>query len=272
MKTEILALVALFAPAAARLRRVETTSSIFCRIIQVHTMLPEMGEDSDEFHCMPENEPDHQYPVSLPDDILAAHENELENGQFSLQITHAHLEGYEIVTTPKTEYIANTIFTRSVVLNGAQRTEKPIYAGKGVSRVAVVRVSTRDAESSISKARMEEMLDGGTVSFVTQTEACSNGELRYVSAGVHDVYMDRPVDATTAYQLAQDAGDVFLTNEDGSKKDVAEVAEHIMFCLPPGTPNHWLATANSFHWRSWYNDEWCLSLSAAMHELGMYTT
>ena len=41
----------------------------------------------------------------------------------------------------------------------------------------------------------------------------------------------------------------------------------VAMCLPSGTGN-WAASAGINHYRSQYNDEWCLSLSGTMHEIG----
>ena len=45
-----------------------------------------------------------------------------------------------------------------------------------------------------------------------------------------------------------------------------DVADHVLFCIPPGTGS-WVANAVTGHWRSQYNDYWCMSLSAVMHEV-----
>jgi hypothetical protein len=41
----------------------------------------------------------------------------------------------------------------------------------------------------------------------------------------------------------------------------------IMLCLPPGTGD-WAANAGDGSWRSAFNNDWCLSLPATMHDVG----
>jgi hypothetical protein len=47
---------------------------------------------------------------------------------------------------------------------------------------------------------------------------------------------------------------------------VADLAEKVLFCLPPGTPGDWIASAGMGHWRAQFNDEWCLSLTGTWTE------
>jgi len=48
---------------------------------------------------------------------------------------------------------------------------------------------------------------------------------------------------------------------------ITSLADRIMFCAPPGTGD-WVAAAGLNHWRAQFNDAWCRSMTATMHELG----
>jgi len=216
-------------------------------------MMEDGVADIDEYHCILEDDPLSQYPVDLPPDFVSNHQQELDTGRLYVEITDAVVQDYQIVTSSTTQFLVNALVT-----SRSYSSRPNLYHHRGRPRVAVVRVSTSDSTPTVSKARMQQLLDGSTTSFVTQMRACSNGALQFQSAGIIDVKVHRPVSQTSAYQLAIDA----------SHQVPRDTAEFILFCLPPGTPGSWIATANSFHYRSWYNDKWCTSLSAIMHELG----
>ena len=56
-------------------------------------------------------------------------------------------------------------------------------------------------------------------------------------------------------------------NEEFGVSRPDQLADHIMYCLPPNTMRS-VAYAYINSWNSVFNDEWCLKLSAQMHEIG----
>jgi len=48
--------------------------------------------------------------------------------------------------------------------------------------------------------------------------------------------------------------------------DAIQLADHVMYCLPPGTLGDWIAYAYMYSWLSVYNNEWCNSLSGQMRK------
>ena len=65
--------------------------------------------------------------------------------------------------------------------------------------------------------------------------------------------------------MVSDATEAIL--EQAAVEQPPDVADFVLFCVPPGSPGEWVARADSNSWRTWYNDSWCTSLSATMHEL-----
>ena len=47
-----------------------------------------------------------------------------------------------------------------------------------------------------------------------------------------------------------------------------DIADHVMLCLPPGTNGGWIAYAYINSCVSVYNDDWCMSVSGQLHEIG----
>jgi hypothetical protein len=50
------------------------------------------------------------------------------------------------------------------------------------------------------------------------------------------------------------------------------IANHVILCMPRGTihgtSTNWIGYAYVNHWLSVFNDNWCQSPSALMHEIG----
>merc|ERR1712029_579475 len=53
----------------------------------------------------------------------------------------------------------------------------------------------------------------------------------------------------------------------GGKSEMKKLYDLVMFCLPPGTGG-WLAWGHVNGWASFYNNNYCSSISCQMHEVG----
>ena len=113
------------------------------------------------------------------------------------------------------------------------------------------------------------MFDVNTTAFPLQYRKCSFGKLQWelAEAGVIDVQLDQPVaDFGTGSSKILDAAQAKVIQM--LKVDqITSLADRIMFCAPPGTGD-WVAAAGLNHWRAQFNDAWCRSMTATMHELG----
>ena len=172
---------------------------------------------------------------------------------------------------------ANPVFDRLTDTNEFVEDAKPGKTRRrldtGEKTLLVLRVLSND---SINTQSAQEISDGvfGTygdaVTLKSQYAACSNDQLHFEPAshaqttesGVYEAYIDMNV--------------IGADDEDVTNAAVASAAsvmgnlnqfDHVMVCVPPGTGS-WVAWAYINHWLSVYNDDWCTSPSAGMHELG----
>jgi hypothetical protein len=138
----------------------------------------------------------------------------------------------------------------------------------GEKTITVVRVSTIDSVPSYSAQEMQDRLFGQNIGLQTQYFACSFGQLiwKLSPAGVIDIMID---DSVTNYNTGTSlvsAATEYMKNVMGINSP-SELSDKVMYCLPPGTGT-WAASAAVNHWRAQFNDKWCLSLTATMHEIG----
>jgi len=136
----------------------------------------------------------------------------------------------------------------------------------------VVRVIAQDSSSTLSKETLGDKVfgvAGDQANLKSQYAACSYNQMNFTPA----VY-DGVINGVLEISIAQNA-----TNKTAS--DIQEAvtdalgfsgkpyfADHVMYCLPPGTSGGWIAYAYLNNWLSVYNDKWCQSLSTQMHEVG----
>lgn len=137
---------------------------------------------------------------------------------------------------------------------------------KGNKALLVVRVATLDANTSYSATKLSQSVFGQG-SAKSQYSACSFNQLNFhpaigdgVSKGVIEITILQNI-TKTSRNVIQNA----ITEKLGGKP---LYADHVMYCLPPGTSGGWIAYAYVNHWLSVYNDKWCTYLSGQMHEIG----
>ena len=147
---------------------------------------------------------------------------------------------------------------------------------KGTKSVVVVRVvSTRDGiepsidQSLLSRNYFEDNLFGDMeATFAKQMNLCSAGALTIVPGnnptGVVDLFVDmslkdRVMSPTIAGELAN-AFEFQIANPN--------MYDHILFCLPQGMQETFIAFAVDNSNLSYFQDPWCQYLSASMHEVG----
>jgi len=156
---------------------------------------------------------------------------------------------------------------------------------EGTLSVLVVRVVASNRATSASERQLANSIFGNdnenpqSVNMRTQFQACSHGKLNFIEAadrngrssrtrirlGATTVYVEN-VSTIQGHAAMRNAITVALNNQFGvSRPD--ELANHVMYCLPPNTFDG-VAYAYIDSWNSVYNDDWCLRLSAQMHEIG----
>ena len=113
------------------------------------------------------------------------------------------------------------------------------------------------------------------VNLASQYGACSHGKLNIVKAPnqtAGGLTINNGV-VTVTLPTSVTAGDVTMRNAITSALQTAfgqppyQLVDHLMYCLPPGTMGG-VAYAFMNSWMSVYNDDWCNSVSAQLHEVG----
>ena len=144
----------------------------------------------------------------------------------------------------------------------------------GVKSIAFVHVETKDRVPDVMQHNMVHawMVAGATASaggpsFNEQLTACSYGKLKYVNAGTYTVKLDDKISTFSTKKELVDAAEASLKNQIGG--DIGSLADQVAFCYPKqDNVATWFATATYKHWRIQFNNEWCLSLGGAIHEVG----
>lgn len=144
----------------------------------------------------------------------------------------------------------------------------------GKYTLAVVRISTRDNPSAYTR---QELFHGTfaprQTNVMSQFKACSFGKLQWRPAqigrelGVISVDLPYP---SRSYK--NDRGKILKAAQEWIRskynlQTVSQLADRVFMCLPPNSGN-FLASAGMNHFRAQFNTDWCLSLTANMHELG----
>jgi len=146
----------------------------------------------------------------------------------------------------------------------------------GTLKTLVVRLTDGDnTPVDASADQLKNDIFDDSPSLKTQMEACSYGKLEiepfigetmneeYISNGVVDVKMDHSMSVSTSACKVVNAAINAAYEQLGSFKDF----DLLMFCIPPGK-----GFPISVGWcngkYSFYNNEWCGSISTQMHEVG----
>lgn len=154
----------------------------------------------------------------------------------------------------------------------------------GDRKVLVVRVKADDARTSLSQSELSDSVfgtSGDPVTVASQFAACSHGKLT-LSPAIHPGISKNDAIGTTVVTIqgsvdGQEAVSVSnlvtrALNEKFSVANPAELADHVMYCLPYGAVDGvrgklWWAYAQYSSPISYYNDRKCTYVTTQMHEL-----
>ena len=206
------------------------------------------------------------YSINLPDNFINKHSALISAGKLYVAITNTR-------TIDKEERVVVTKNSTISIMGTTRSDDGSEYASTiGKKTIAVVRISTKDSSPTPDAQTIESTLfNPDTVNLRTQYMNCSFGQLEWTlaPAGVVEVYVDQPVaDFKSGAELVTAAQEVMI-NSMGIEP--SKLGDKVMMCLPPGTGG-WIASSGVNHWRSQYNDEWCLSLTATMHEMYVFVS
>ena len=143
----------------------------------------------------------------------------------------------------------------------------------GVRTVLVIRIVAKDSTTTATEAQLADEVfgaSGDVLNLVSGYNQCSYGQLQFKpmtnhrllrTDGVYTLNLpntavigidDRVVAAAALDKATLDFGAQLNT-----------LVDHVMFCLPPGTADSWVAYAYFNNWRSVYNNERCQRPSKA---------
>ena len=146
----------------------------------------------------------------------------------------------------------------------------------------MIRIVAIDSATTASEAQLSDDIfgtSGDGLNLKSGYNKCSYGQLlfeplstnaRIGTDGVYTVYLRNTYVAGSSGDMVYDAALAQATADLGKSPNL--LADHVMFCIPPGTTGAWIAYAAPNHWMSVYNDKWCQYPSTSMHELGKSKT
>lgn len=217
--------------------------------------------------CVPvvsQKETDDLLSIHLPGYIVKANGVALQAGNLFLSITKATVaDGEEVLLGPESE-IEIIQDPRS-----AHRTVKDLSDNAmGKKTIAIVRISTADASPTADADTLAyRLFSPHEVNLKTQYAACSFGRLQWELApeGIVEVQVDQNVtefdSGASLVAVAQEILDKEMNIQ------VSKLADKVLMCLPSGVRRGFIASSGLHHWRAQFNDLWCLSLSATIHEV-----
>jgi hypothetical protein len=237
--------------------------SLRCRVIIVDTMYetPDIARVQPyDFACVVEA--DRLYELDLPKDFVKEHISLLADGTRIVLIKGAQLND----DTKAVELAEDADFT----MENMRRLQDDFSSSMGQKSLFIVRVSVQDSEPTASITDLERLFDMDIISFRSQYNKCSFGKLDWVPRDIRDVFVNQSIaEFSDGPSLVTAAIHVLQTTlqSDYDVTSLQDVADKTLFCLPPGTGD-WAASAGVNYYRAQFNNEWCTSLTALMHEVG----
>jgi len=159
----------------------------------------------------------------------------------------------------------------------APRTEGDRYRPStiGTRTVLVVRIVAKDAATNASASLLRDSvfgIDGDVLNLKSQYDACSFGKLKFLPAsndtgivnGIAEVKINQGVKLRSSCNVLNAA----ISELEKSINSTYTSFDHVMFCIPPGTREDWIAYAYENNPISVYNGPWCQYVSSQMHEIG----
>ncbi|VEU37472.1 unnamed protein product [Pseudo-nitzschia multistriata] len=199
---------------------------------------------------------------------LVATEGIVEGGDGTMAMTIPPAALVKVLEQPTT--LGNKLRRQS------GRKRRNLAATSGTLKTLVVRVIAKNGIGPIANTvQLRSDVFEDKVCLKSQYEACSHGRLkiepftgytetnRYIKDGVVSVGVDvAPIEGNKDnFEVAAKNRATEIYGDLGSQFDL------VMFCIPPGT-GPWLAYAYINRFDSFFNDEWCSSVSTQVHEVG----
>lgn len=248
-------------------------TSVLCHVTTLYTSYENASNaDEEELQCILLDETRKIVPIQLPESIKRRYEasssEDNDSQPFVVHITHASVNGYNVQTSKASVFTWVDESHSALVKHHIERHRELVR--KTSRTFAVLRLSTSDLSPGPSLQDLHDLFHPTEINLKTQFEACSFGAFQVVKGPVLDVRIPRVASSfRSASELVQEAEEYVLRERRLSH--MTQLADHVMFCIPAGIPDSrgdWTATGMFHNYRTTYNNEYCLSLAATMHELG----
>ena len=263
---------------------------LYCRIALIDVELVD-GMDDESYRCLTDASQEHDglsgmaYDVALPSSFVNANKVQLDSGVSTicipdgLAVRGAFGEQDWIVIPPNTEITFVKDRRRLRISTSYQQQRRLVQTG--TRSVLAVRVTTPFSSPSATVDQLADSIFGSQerqASMASQYSACSFGKLNFVPAvgsGVANGAMNLALNQTIHGLNVRHIENSLVSKLQGLVTNLDEV-DHVIFCMPEGSTFPYKSGA-SFGWMayamkpgkfSYYNNNWCTSLSTQMHEVG----
>ncbi len=131
----------------------------------------------------------------------------------------------------------------------------------GARSVLVVHVTAPDASTTATPAQLSDSVfgtQGDPVNLKSQFAACSKEQLNFYPATAAKVVNGVVQVSISTKVVGASRNDIYTTTKDAvtAKLGALDQFDHIMYCLPRGTTDRWLAYGYINGRNTVYNDDW----------------
>jgi hypothetical protein len=236
--------------------------SLLCKVALNH-MMYEPNEDghsaNDEFYaCHPVKSSGavsgQMFLLDLPDHISIADRERVHDGEDVFVSIPGGTLSLAAVRVPN----ASAVKVVDLPQQAGRRKLRMFPEKQGELTLLPIRIITRDSEPDFSADRLHELLFDDEVSLNKQMRRCSFGKLGFLPTkyGVLEVPVDLFADGNP-YNVISNAADLAaldLVTE--NVENIRDVADLIMFIVPPGTDGGWAAYGNVNGVGTVFNNRW----------------
>lgn len=188
--------------------------------------------------------------------------NKFKQGNTWVNITSAVVD--KMTQLVATNPVLSTFTVVPEPREGGRRLQRKAYSdAKGVRTYAIIRIATTDVQPSFTEQAMRARFTNPAAGMQAQYAACSANQLDFQLQGIYTVNLPKSMaEYGSEPSTLRNEAATQLANQLGIAS-VQDLADNVLFCIPPGTGG-WVANAGTFYWRSQYNGEWCMSLTAVV--------
>ena len=164
-----------------------------------------------------------------------------------------------------------TIATTNKLNRRLNPNPQPQFSGTRTVLAVHVKSTPDKSPTTSSAAQIGEYIFGLDMTLSSHYRACSYGKLNFVQSTAHSSIKNGVISVSS--KLASTAGSdrmrdhIIKQVEATTGVQANQLADHVMLCMPSGTMGNSIAYAYVNSWLSVYNDSWCDSPSAQVHEV-----